>query len=130
MYEIYQRLLDEKGLKNADISRGTGVSNMTLSYWKRGKSTPKYENMKKIAQFLDVTVEYLTGEEDDNSEKYYINDETEEIAQEIFENKELRLLFDAAKDAQPEDLQTVHQMLLALKRKERGDIDWLSSATN
>ena len=123
MYEIYQRLLDEKGLKNADISRGTGVSNMTLSDWKRGKSTPKYDYMKKIAQFLDVTVEYLTGEEDDNSEKYYLNDETAEIAQEIFENKELRLLFDAAKDAQPEDLQTVHQMLLALKRKERGDID-------
>ena len=123
MYEIYQRLLDEKGLKNADVSRGTGISNMTLSDWKRGKSTPKYENMKKIAQFLDVTVEYLTGEENDNSEKYYLNDETAEIAQEIFENKELRLLFDAAKDAQPEDLQTVHQMLLALKRKERGDID-------
>ena len=123
MYEIYQRLLDEKGLKNADVSRGTGISNMTLSDWKRGKSTPKYDYMKKIAQFLDVTVEYLTGEEDDNSEKYYLNDETAEIAQEIFENKELRLLFDAAKDAQPEDLQTVHQMLLALKRKERGDID-------
>lgn len=123
MYEIYQRLLDEKGLKNADVSRGTGISNMTLSDWKRGKSTPKYDYMKKIAQFLDVTVEYLTGEKNDNSEKYYLNDETAEIAQEIFENKELRLLFDAAKDAQPEDLQTVHQMLLALKRKERGDID-------
>lgn len=123
MYEIYQRLLDEKGLKNADVSRGTGISNMTLSDWKHGKSTPKYDYMKKIAQFLDVTVEYLTGEENDNSEKYYLNDETAEIAQEIFENKELRLLFDAAKDAQPEDLQTVHQMLLALKRKERGDID-------
>ena len=56
-------------------------------------------------------------------ESYYINDETASIAQEIFDNKELRLLFDAAKDAQPDDLQTVHQVLLALKRKERGDID-------
>lgn len=60
MYEIYQRLLDEKGLKNADVSRGTGISNMTLSDWKRGKSTPKYEYMKKIADFLQVSVEYLT----------------------------------------------------------------------
>ena len=65
----------------------------------------------------------MTGQEKEGGEKYYINDETASIAQEIFENKELRLLFDAAKDAQPEDLQTVHQMLLALKRKERGDID-------
>ena len=69
----------------------------------------------------EETIKY--GEMENNDSKYYLNDETSEIAQEIFENKELRLLFDAAKDAQPEDLQTVHQMLLALKRKERGDID-------
>jgi hypothetical protein len=45
------------------------------------------------------------------------------MAQSIFESKELRMLFDAAQDANPEDLQTVHSMLLALKRKERGSFD-------
>ncbi len=55
--------------------------------------------------------------------KYYINDDTAKAAQEIFENKELRVLFDAARDASPEDLHTVHSMLMALKRKERGDYD-------
>ena len=40
-------------------------------------------------------------------------------AQEILENKELRQLFDAARDASPEDLRAVHDMLLALKRKDR-----------
>ena len=64
MYEIYQRILDEKGLKNSDVSRGTGISNMTLSDWKRGKSTPKQDKMIKIANFLGVSAEYLmTGEE-------------------------------------------------------------------
>ena len=41
MYEIYQRILDEKGLKNADAARATGISNMTLSDWKRGKTVPR-----------------------------------------------------------------------------------------
>lgn len=64
MYEIYQKLLDEKGLKNSDVSRETGISNMTLSDWKRGKSTPKSDKIKKIADFLDVSVDYLlTGQE-------------------------------------------------------------------
>ena len=64
MYEIYQRLLDEKGLKNSDVSRGTGVSNMTLSDWKRGKTTPKTDTMQKIADFLGVSVDYImTGKE-------------------------------------------------------------------
>ena len=64
MYEYYQKLLDEKGLKNADVARATGVSNMTLSDWKRGKSEPKTKNMQKIADFLETTLSYLvTGEE-------------------------------------------------------------------
>ena len=64
MYEIYQRLLDEKGLKNADVARATGISNMTLSDWKRGKSVPKSDKMQKIAEFLNVTEDYLrTGKE-------------------------------------------------------------------
>ena len=64
MYEYYQKLLDEKGLKNADVARATGISNMTLSDWKRGKSEPKTKNMQKIADFLGTTLSYLvTGEE-------------------------------------------------------------------
>lgn len=64
MYEIYQRLLDEKGLKNSDVSRGANVSNMTLSDWKRGKTTPKTDTMQKIADFLGVSVDYImTGKE-------------------------------------------------------------------
>ena len=64
MYEIYQRLLDEKGLKNADVARATGISNMTLSDWKRGVSKPKEDKMRKIAEFLNVSADYLmTGEE-------------------------------------------------------------------
>ena len=65
MYEVYQRLLDEKGLKNADVARATGISNMTLSDWKRGKSVPKSDKMRKIAEYLGVSEHYLTtGEED------------------------------------------------------------------
>ena len=78
MYEIYQRLLDEKGLKNSDVSRATGISNMTLSDWKRGVSKPKSDKMKKIADFLGVSVEYLeTGK--------YINFETPEFEKEHLE---------------------------------------------
>ena len=65
----------------------------------------------------------MHGKESEEGANYYLNDETASIAQDIFENKELRILFDAARDAEPEDLAAVHTMLLALKRKERRDID-------
>lgn len=124
MYEIFAQLLEKRGLKAADVCRGTGLPSSLFSEWKRGKSVPKADKMKKIAEFFGVSVGYLMGEDISNEkERYYFNEETAEIAQNIFESKELRLLYDAARDAQPEDIQTAYDMLLALKRKERGNID-------
>ena len=90
---------------------------------KLGNSTPNATKIKKIADYFNVSVDYLmTGNESD-TEKYYLNDETAQVAQEIFENKELKALFDVQKDMDPDDLRALHSMALALKRKERGDID-------
>lgn len=124
MYSIFEELLQKHGVSTYKVAKETGIAQSVFSSWKNGISTPKQDKMRKIADYFNVSVEYLmTGTDTEGGDKYYLNDETTQIAQEIFDNKELRLLFDAAKDAQPEDLQTVHQMLLALKRKERGDID-------
>ena len=122
VYERIESLRKERKISQGNLEKELGFSNGSISKWKT--SMPKPERLQKIADYFGVTVDYLmTGNESDGKERYYTNDETASIAQDIFENKELRLLFDAAKDAQPEDLQTVHQMLIALKRKERGDID-------
>ena len=126
MYEVYCKLKDLRGVKDADVVRATGITKSTFSDWKSGRSEPKKEKLQKIADFFDVSLDYLmTGEEKEGGETYYINEETKEIAQKVFENKNLRMLMDAAQDATPEDIETVHSMLLALKRKERGNIDWL-----
>lgn len=119
MYSRYAKLRDEQGLKDADVARGSGVSAYALSDWKRGKSVPKTDKLKRIADFFEVSLDYLTGK--DEGSIYYINPETADMAQKIFENKELRALFSAAKDSPAEDLKVAHDMLLALKRKERGE---------
>lgn len=124
MYERYCKLRDSMGYKDSDVARETGITKSTFSDWKAGRYSPKKDKLLKIASFLGVSINYLmTGEEKEGGEKYYLNDETTKMAQSIFENKDLRMLFDAAQDASPDDLQTVHSMLLALKRKERGNID-------
>jgi len=54
---------------------------------------------------------------------YYVDDESAQIAQDIFDNQNLRLLFDAARTASEEDIQTTYAMLMALKRKEEHEDD-------
>lgn len=121
MYEVFEQLLQKFGVTPYKISKETGVTQTSLSNWKNGKSKPSTQTLQKIADYFGVSVDYLmTGEEKDG-DKYYINEETAEMAQALFENRDLRVLFDAAKDASPEDLKTTYDMLMALKRKERGE---------
>lgn len=120
MYERFEQLLLEKGLKAADITKMTGLKSTVFSEWKSGKSVPKADKLVLIAQALGTTVEYLvTGEESGNEteegNKYYFSDETAEMAQKLFENSEMRVLFDAARDSRPEDLKTAADFLRRLK---------------
>lgn len=59
MYENFLELLEKHHLKAADVCRGTGLPSSLFSEWKKGKSTPKADKMKKIADFFGVTVDYL-----------------------------------------------------------------------
>nr|DAH65624.1 MAG TPA: Repressor protein CI [Caudoviricetes sp.] len=61
MYEIYEKLLNEKEAKTAQVCRATGIPQSTFSDWKKGKSKPKSEKLQKIADYFDVSVDYLTG---------------------------------------------------------------------
>lgn len=63
MYEIFAKLLKERGVTPYQVSKATGVSQSSLSDWKNGKSKPKYEKMKLIAGYFGVSVDYLIGNE-------------------------------------------------------------------
>ena len=95
----------------------------TVQKWESGVSEPSMAVAQKIANLFHVDLDDLikVDLEAKGDEPYYTNPETNEIAQQLYENKELRALFDAARDASPEDLKVAHDMLLALKRKERGE---------
>lgn len=60
MYEIYCKIRDEQGLKDADVVRETGITKSTFSDWKSGRSKPKHDKLQKIADYFGVTLEYLT----------------------------------------------------------------------
>ena len=60
MYEIYCKLRDKRGLKDADVVKATGITKSTFSDWKSGRSKPKQDKLQKIADFFEVSLDYLT----------------------------------------------------------------------
>jgi repressor LexA len=65
MYERYLELLEEKGVKTADVSKSTGIRQGVFSDWKSGRYKPKHDKMMLIAAYFEVAVEYLEGTSDD-----------------------------------------------------------------
>lgn len=118
MYSVFKSLMEQKGVSASDVAKATGITASTFTMWKQGKISPNSQKMIKIADYFGVPVEYLVTGEMPAGEGYYIDEETAKTAQALFENKDMRLLFDAARDASPEDLQMVAQLLERLKRKE------------
>lgn len=120
-YENYCVARDRLGYSDYKVAKETNIGTPTFSNWKNGKYVPKADKIQKIAEFLGVTERFIMeGEESNQSDGHYLNGETAQMAQKLFENKDLRILFDAAQDATPEDLKTTYDMLMALKKKERG----------
>lgn len=61
MYEIFEKLLNERGVSAYRVAQETGVSTATLTSWKKGIYTPKPEKLQKLADYFGVQLEYLTG---------------------------------------------------------------------
>ena len=120
--ERVKTICKDRKIPISKLERDLGYSNGYIGQLRKG--TFPNDRLKEIAEYLEVSIDYLmTGNEKAGGETYYFNEEAKKIAQKVFENKSLRMLMDSAQDATPEDIETVHSMLLALKRKERGNID-------
>lgn len=59
-YELFEKLLNERGVKAADVHRGTGIATSTLTEWKKGKYEPKTDKLQKIADYFNVPLTYFT----------------------------------------------------------------------
>ena len=64
MYEIFEKLLKKNNVRTSDVSRATKISASTFSDWKNGVSQPKPDKLLLIAEYFNVSVDYLmTGKE-------------------------------------------------------------------
>ena len=60
-------LMDERGLRQADVARGVGVPKATVFHWIDRDTIPKADCAVKIADLLGTTVRYLvTGTRQEN----------------------------------------------------------------
>lgn len=127
--------LNASGMTQAELANKLGVGTTSVYNWVNGLKTPRMDKVDKMCAIFHIRREdlltdnhrYDTGKPAISTIKepvgYYTNPETVKVAQEIFDNSNLRILFDAAKDSSPEQLKLAAKMLREFKKTSGEDND-------
>lgn len=143
MYEVFERLCNEKGVTAYRVAKDTGIGTATLSNWKAGRSTPKIAKLQIIADYFGVPLETFTSKKEPvvfhrhNAHKeehsarlaeqissivqeqvqsaYYDGYEAGKLAQEAFSDPDLRILMDAAKGLDAESIRALIEIAKRMK---------------
>lgn len=58
---IIGELMERMGIEQKELALAVGVSQPTISDWKRNKKDPKGENLEKVARFFGVSTQVIKG---------------------------------------------------------------------
>lgn len=56
-----KELRQEKNVSQSEIGKLLNTSKMAVSHWEKGHSEPSIEQLKVLAGYFDVSVDYLVG---------------------------------------------------------------------
>ena len=100
----------------ADMARDLKINKSTISSWMNGHRTPKMDKIDLLCKYFGCTRDDLMLPYDPNRKQaYYFDKETAKKAQALRDNPGMSILFDAAQDSKPEDLQMAADLLNRLK---------------
>ncbi len=105
-WKIFVDLCTKNNTSPNAVAKAIGISSASVTYWKQG-SCPRDTALQKIAEYFNVTIDYLTGKETPGKPTIHIEDELSELISQldIEDRAELK--------------GTVKQMLKSEKYKEK-----------
>ena len=118
--ELVKQTCKERGISISKLERDCDFSNGYIGKIK--KDTFPVDRAKKISEYLGIDLNLLIGVQPDvQQDGYYVSKDTVDFAQELATTPGMRVLFDAAKDSKPEDLQMAADLLRRLKQTNPDD---------
>ena len=54
-------LREDRDMRQSDLAKATGIDQRTISNYETGKTSPDAESLIALADFFDVTIDYLLG---------------------------------------------------------------------
>lgn len=107
--ENIKRLREAYGLTQEELGEIAGVSGKAVSKWESGAGDPRMGAVQKIADHFHISKSVIIDE-------YDMQDVRQQALEKAFSDRpDMRILFDAAYDLDPEDVIRFTKMIEAFK---------------
>lgn len=114
-------LLRESNMAQSELANMLGVSKSTVNKWIMRRSVPRMGLIEKMSSIFGVPKSFFLEESTGDKRTYYFDPETARLAQEIHDNPQYKVLFDATKHLKPESVKEVMRFIDYQKSKEGGE---------
>lgn len=113
-YDIFCELCKNNNLTPSGAANKIGFNRASVTVWKNSGKPPKSDLLNKIADFFEVSTDYLLGniEKPSNQDDRELNDYLEMLKN----RSECRMLFKLAKGATKEDVEQAVKIIEALRK--------------
>jgi transcriptional regulator with XRE-family HTH domain len=108
--EQLRKIREFRGLTIGGLSRKSGVSKTTISQWEMGKHKPRFEQLKKVLDALNITYEQLWQDFDVVFVK-------EALQKYRTTSREIELVLKADPDLTPAEIDVIMRIVLSKERE-------------
>lgn len=96
----------------SDISKDLQLSKATVSSWCNATRIPRMDKVDMLCDYFNIRrSDLMEDKSEEQKSSYYLNEESREAAQFLYENPDYKVLFDATRKVKPEDIDFVRKMI-------------------
>ena len=110
-YDKYRELCEQRGVAPTRAALDMGFSKSAVMKWKDGY-VPQYKTMQKIAEYFNISADFLMGISEDMPK---VAPDVQELIEEYNTRPEMKMLFKATQGVTAEDIERAAKFLEAMK---------------
>lgn len=107
---VLKQLREARNLSQNELAESLGISRSAVSMYENGNREPSFQLLNAIVDFFNVDISYLM-----DRKPAQIDSDIWEVRDTLHRRPEMRVLFEAIKDAPKEDIEKAVKIIEALK---------------
>ena len=118
--KILKKLRKDNNMTQKELADKLDIARTTLANYEQGTRFPDKETLLSIADFFDVSLDYLVGRSPADKIKKALSEDEEllEFWEELKDREDLQLMFKQTKDLSPDTIQQIISIIKTFEKEQ------------